>query len=177
MLLGDTMQELENISSSEDLINKWRLAQGDLLVAVNAKGKISHAIPAKLTIIKELIRRGIFPYHYEIYGVGFLEMQNAFRGPIRAKCSAVLLEQWGIGVSSGQAAGLYLAVCRQLGKHRTARIEFLLEMVERRKKVNEIFYLNDRRQSESVEEFAKCFERLIEIMDAERAKLEEIEKK
>lgn len=162
------MSENENVQVDEDLVNKWRVAQGDLRVALNARGKISHAIPLQLTIIKDLIRRGIFPYHYEIYGVGFLELQSAFRTPMKAKCSAVLLEQWGVGPSSGNAAGIYLNVCKMLGNVRVKKIEFLLENGERRKNFGAVWNGKERRKEDSLNEFAKHFERLIEIMDGSK---------
>lgn len=170
------MKPIEDITPDEDLVNKWRLAQGDLLVAVNGRGKISHAIPARLTIMKELIRKEQFPYHYEIYGMGFLELQNAFRSPMAAKCSSVMLEQFGIGASSGNASGLYLNACRLLGNKRVGQLEFLLGTMERRKKTLEVFKGIERRTEENMNEFSKCFERLIEIMDAEKERLAELAK-
>lgn len=165
----------DDVSPDEDLVNKWRLAKGDLRVAVNARGKISHAVPAKLTIIKDLVRREILPRHYEIYGVGFLELQNAFRAPLKAKCSAVLLEQWGIGVSEGMAAGLYMNVRRQVGTPWVNLIEFLLETMERRKR-HVMVKVERRKHEENTHEFTCCFERLVEIMDEEREKLSEVQK-
>lgn len=156
----------------EDLVNKFRLAKGDLLVATNGRGKISHAIPSRLTVIKEYIRREVFPYHYEIYGMGFLELQNAFRSPTRAKCSSVLLEQWGIGASKGFAAAMYMGVCRKVGQRRIGQVEFFLETPERRK--TNVAVKKDRRLSESLDDFDKSFIRLVEIMDEERERLKEI---
>lgn len=169
------MKPIDEISPDEDLVNEWRRAQGDLLVAVNSRGKISHAIPLRLTIMKELIRKEFFPYHYEIYGYGFLELQNAFRSSSNAKCSSVLLEQWGVGVSNGNAATTYLTVCRLLGNKRIAQIQFMLETVERRK-IKDGLVHKERRNEDSYNEYAKCFERLIEIMDLEKARLAEIAK-
>lgn len=163
------------ISPDEDLVNEFRLAKGDLMVVVNGRGKISHAIPAGLTIMKDLVRRGVFPYHYEIYGVGFLELQSAFRTPLRAKCSSVLLEQWGVGVSAGRAAGLYIDICKGLGNRRVGMLEFVLENRERRNLRNAKLAeaIEERRKdfSDGVEQMAECFERLVEIMDAEKERV------
>jgi hypothetical protein len=163
----------EGISPDEDLINPWRRAKGDLLVVVNGRGKVSHAIPSNLTIIKELIRREVLPYHYEIYGVGFLELQSAFRTPFRAKCSSVLLEQWGVGASAGRAAAIYLNVCRALGDKKISRIEFVLETRDRRvsKKKFAGDLRRERRTEDAITEFCGCFERLIELMDKEKEEL------
>ena len=164
---------MSDVSPEEDLINKWRLAKGDLIVVVNGKGKISHAIPSSLTIMKDFIRRGVFPYHYEIYGMGFLELQSAFRTPFKAKCSSVLLEQWGIGASAGKAATLYIDIGKILGNRRMRLIEFVLETRERRNLKNSgiVAIKKERRKEDSIEDFAGCFEQLIEIMDKEKEKL------
>jgi len=163
------LEHRDEISPDEDLVNKWRLAKGDLIVAVNGRGKISHAIPATLTILKDYIRKGVFPYHYEIYGVGFLELQSAFRTPMKAKCSSVLLEQWGIGESSGYAAGFYLNVRKAIGTYRAGLLGMTLENTERRKR--RISVIKERRNTLRAEEIADCFERLIEIMDEERNRI------
>lgn len=146
------------ISPNEDLISPHRFAKGDLMVARNMRGKISRAIPANLTLIKELIRRDIFPYHYEIYGVGFLELRTAFRSPWAVRSSAVLLEQWGIGLSNSKADAIYQNVCRSVGIWRTGVIEFVVESSkEHENKVHHELYRD-------------CFSRLIASMDEEREK-------
>ena len=159
------MNPKDEISPDEDLINPWRLAQGDLEVAKNLKGKVSRAIPANLTIAKELIRRGVFPYHFEVYGHGFLELQNAFRAPWAAKCSAVLLEQWGAGVSNSLANEIYQTVYRKTGGKRIEVIRFAIEE-------------NKNRESEmGLLVYKECFERLIEAMDEERERVSSEQKK
>ncbi len=152
---------MQDIDPSEDLITPARLAKGDLAVATNLRGKISRAIPANLTIAKELIRRRVFPYHYEIYGVGFLELRNAFRAPWAVRSSAVLLEQWGVGVSCSKANEVYENVCRRLGLRRIWVIEFVLEQMK------------DREDAQRHDMYKDCFDHLIEAMDEERSKLQQ----
>ncbi len=149
----------EFIDSTEDLITKERLAKGDLEVAVNLRGKISRAIPANLTIIKELIRKRVFPYHYEIYGVGFLELRNAFRAPWASRSSAVLLEQWGFGVSNSRADSIYQSVCRQVGVEKMRVVEFVIESPKEKDDV------------EKHDEYKNCFDKLVEAMDEERERV------
>lgn len=149
----------EEISPDEDLVTPERLAKGDLEIAVNLRGKVSRAIPANLTIIKELIRRKVFPYHYEIYGVGFLELQAAFLAPWSARSSAVLLEQWGIGVSNSRASEVYQNVSRRIGGK---RIEILKYVVEQAK---------EKEYRQHHEMYKDCFEMLISIMDEERERI------
>lgn len=149
----------EEISPDEDLVNSWRLAQGDLEVAKNARGKICRAIPARLTIVKELIRRGIFPFHYEVYGVGFLELRAAFRTPWAVRSAAVLMEQWGVGVSIGRADEVYENICRKMGKWRINVVEFVA---------------TEEKDAECLEHhvwYKECFERLVGIMDEERSRI------
>lgn len=149
---------MEDIASNEDLITPERLAKGDLFVTVNLRGKINRAIPANLSIMKELIRRDVFPYHYEVYGVGFLELRHAFFSPLGTRSSAVLLEQWGKGISNGQGMDIFQTVCRKLGRARITVIEFVL--TEPREK--EVMAMHPV--------YKEAFETLIEIMDEEREK-------
>jgi hypothetical protein len=150
-----------DIDPNDGLITPERRAKGDLEVAMNAKGQVTRAIPIGLTIAKELIRRGVFPYHYEIYGLGFLELQNAFRSPWAAKCSAVLLEQWGVGVSNSMANEIYEIVYNKVGRQRIDIIRYVLEEDK------------EREDRESHAQYKYCFERLIEAMDEEKSRVEE----
>ena len=159
------------ISADEDLITPERRKKGDLDVALNLKGKVSRAIPAQLSVIKELIRRGTFPYHYEIYGVGFLELRNAFRAPWASRSSAVLLEQWGVGVSNSKADNIYQAVCRGLGVPRIELIIDTLERVERRKVKGAVGWKGGERRANRLELQKLAFDKLIELMDTEREEL------
>jgi hypothetical protein len=151
----------EEIESIEDLIPKERLAKGDLTVSYNMRGKINRAIPASLTIIKELVRRGIIPYHHEIYAVGFSELRAAFRAPWAVRSSAVLLEQWGIGLSASKADSIYQHVCRKIGIWRGGVIEFIVETDKSHENKNHHALYND------------CLSRLVEAMDEEREKAKE----
>jgi hypothetical protein len=123
------MIDSDEISPHEDLINPWRLAKGDLEVVKNAKGKVSRAIPSdsQLTICKELVRRGVWPHHYGIYGDGFLELRNAFRAPGAYSRSAALLEIFGLSGTGGTAADIYIAVCKKAGSKRITILEYVLE--------------------------------------------------
>jgi hypothetical protein len=140
----------------EDLVTEARLAKGDLLVVKNWRGRVIHAIPKNLTIIKELIRRRVFPHHYEVYGIGFMELRNAFRAPWAVRSSAVLMEQWGIGVSNSKATEIYQHVCRELGNRRIDIIEFVVEASM------------DRLDQRKLDLWKDSFERLIATMDEER---------
>lgn len=155
-----------DISPDEDLVTPERRAKGDLEVVINIRGKVSRAIPARLTILKDLIQRGVTPYHYEIYATGFLELRNAFRSPWAVRSSAVLLEQWGIGVSNGQADSIYQAVCRGIGSSRIEIIQYVSEAQERRigrSKPREV-----ERRREVLTGYKEALERLVHIMDEER---------
>lgn len=149
------------IPPDEDLITKARLAKGDLMVAKNLRGKVCRAIPMKLTLIKELIRRDVFPYHFEIYAVGFLELRNAFRAPWAVRSSAVLLEQWGVGISNSKADAIYQNVCRQVGIWRTGVIEFVVESGKEHENIKHHELYQD------------CFARLVAAMDEQREKAKE----
>ncbi len=155
----EMMIDPNEITPEEDLVTPERLAKGDLEVARNLKGKVSRAIPAHLTIIKELIRRDVAPFHYEVYGVAFLELRAAFRSPWAARSAAVLLEQWGIGVSYGQANSVYQNVCKRLEPWRIRVIEHVLEDVKELEKKG---YLPTYRD---------CFDLLVTAMDEERARM------
>lgn len=152
------------IPPTEDLITPERLAKGDLEVATNTKGKISRAIPSNLTIVKELIRRGVFPYHYEIYGVGFLELRAAFRAPWRIRNSVALLEkealeQLGIVVSNTRADEIYQRVWRRLGTRKINIIQYVLEEMKEKEK------------REDHGTYKESFEYLVFYMDEEREKI------
>lgn len=153
------MLDKNEILPTEDLVTPERLAKGDLEVAYNSRGKISRAIPVNYTIVKELIRRDIFPYYYGAYGDSFLELREIFHAPWRAKLSSVLLEQWGIGLSHTKAGDIYQNVCRGLGPRRVDTIVFLLEEVkEKENRTKHDFY-------------KECFELLTVLMDEEREKI------
>jgi hypothetical protein len=149
----------QEISPDEHLITPERLAKGDLEVAHNLRDKISRAIPANLTLIKELVRRGVFPHHYEIYGVTFLELRAAFRSPWGVRSSAVLLEQWGIGMSVSKADNIYQHVCRALGTEKITIIEFVMERMK------------DVENKKHHGAYRGCFEKLVETMDEERERI------
>lgn len=163
------------ISAEEDLITPERYAKGDLEVATNLKKKISRAVPMNLTIIKELIFKDVFPFHYEIYGVGFLELQASFRAPWRVRNSVALLEkealeQLGIAVSTSKASEMYQHVCKQLGKYKIDMLQFMMEYSENRKKMDKEYKGNERRRNRQ-DEYKNCFEHLVGIMDAERERI------
>lgn len=143
-------------ADAEDLITPERLAKGDLQVARGAGGRVRLAIPAGLTIVKELVRRGVFPYHYEIYGVGFLELQNAFRAPWAPRSGAVLMEQWGVGVSAGAANEIYELVYRKIG---TSRV-IIVEQV--------VTYPKEYEERSRHKDYESAFEALCAAMDEER---------
>lgn len=149
----------DEIPCDEDLVTPERLAKGDLEVAINLRGKISRALPSNLTIIKELIRRRVLPYHYEIYGVAFLELRAAFRAPWGVRSSAVLLEQWGVGVSSSRADEVYENVCKALGENKIKVVQYVLEEMKEKEHRNHH------------EEYKDCFEILTQVMDAERQRI------
>jgi hypothetical protein len=155
------LADYDEIDPSEDLISPERLAKGDLEVATNMRGKINRAIPANLTIIKELVRRGVWAYHMEIYGVGYIELRNCFRAPWTARSCAVLLEQWGQGVSRGIAGEIYQNVNRKLGKNAIGWIEYVVE--EPKEKEDPRFH----------GVWEECFNRLIAAMDEEKKRIEE----
>lgn len=152
-------QDPYEIGPDEDLVTPQRLAKGDIKVVRNARGCISRAIPANLTIIKELIRRDIFPHYYEIYGVGFLDLQRAHRSPWAVRSSAVLLEQWGIGVSEGRAGDVYMAVMRIVPAGKLLIVEHVLSAPKEEER-------HDRHQ-----DYRNSFEHLIEVMDTEQQRL------
>jgi hypothetical protein len=149
----------DEISPKEHLVNEFRLAKGDLEVTYNLQKKINAAIPKNLTIIKELIRREVFPHHYEIYGVTFLELRAAFRAPWAVRSSAVLMEQWGIGISNNKATEIFEIVCRKIGIGNIRIIEYVIEE------------LKEKEDIAAHEDYKKCFESLIDAMDEERKRV------
>lgn len=151
---------MNDIEPTQDLITPERLAKGDLHVVLNWRGKVTAAVPMKLSLVKELIRRGVIPYHYEVYGVGFLELRAAFRAPWNVRSSAVLLEQWGIGVSENKASGVYQNVYRRVGAYPISVIEFVLE-------ANKESEDNSKHQV-----YKDSFEKLVSAMDEERDRLQ-----
>ncbi len=164
---------VEEISPEEDLVNPYRMAKGDLEVAYNLRGRVSRALPAQLTIVKELIRVGRFPYHYEVYGVGFMELRNAFRSPWGTKSSAVLLEQWGIGVSVSRADSIYQVVCKRLGLDNIMVIEYVTEAKERRNVKREADRVGKEKRKDYLLVYKDAFTKLVEIMDEERERLKQ----
>jgi hypothetical protein len=156
------MTDPDEISPNEDLVNEFRLAHGDLEVVRNARDKVCRAIPSdsQLTICRELVRRGVWPHHYGIYGDGFLELRNAFRAPWAARGCAVLLEQWGIGGSTSKANQIYLNVVRQLGRHAA-----MLDVVLEAGRSAERHALHDK--------YKDAIEALVRLMDEERKKAQE----
>lgn len=156
---------IEIDTSVENLVTAERLAKGDLEVAMNGKGLVSRAVPLRLTIIKELVRRGIFPYHFEVYGVGFMELRNAFRSPWAPRSAAVLLEQWGVGVSNSRGNEVYQVACRKLGVRRVSVVEFVVESNK------------DHEDRRAMEDYKDCFELLVEVMDEERSRIFEEQNK
>jgi hypothetical protein len=157
-------------SVDEDLITPERYAKGDLQVAFNTHGKISKAIPLELTIVKELIRRRIFPHHYEIYGTVFLELRAAFRSVNGCRSAAVLLEQWGIGVSENNALQMYQHVSRRMKKHEIDIVEYTMNKIERRLKT--VFLAGGKeRRTPYLENYRKTYDTLVVIIDEERKNL------
>lgn len=146
----------------EDLVTPERKAKGDLEFVHNNKGRISHAAPARLTIIKELIRRDVLPYHYEIYGFGFLELRDVFLNPWAYRSAAQLLEQWGAGTSDTRAGDIYQNVCRVLGQERIPVIQYVMgEDKAKEDKEHHVIY-------------KECFEKLATAMDEERERIKNL---
>lgn len=164
-----TIKKEEIDTSIENLITPERLAKGDLEVSHNGKGMIHRAIPMNLTIIKELIRRRAFPHHFEIYGIGYLEMRASYLAPFRARGSVALLEkealeQLGINVNPTQTSELYRFVQKNLGVDRCKMVQWVVESEERRKpKKNQPAFVEKR--VSKVDLYKNCFERLAKCMD------------
>lgn len=157
----------EEIQADEDLITPERLVKGDLKITFNAKGKINSALPGERYLIEKLIEQEILDYHHKIYGMGFLELRAAFRSPWNAKCSAVLLERWGIGLSSSRAGEIYQNVCRGMLGRGLEVIQFALEMEVEDTKVY---------QKYGAGLYQEHFDRLVELMDVERKRAQEEER-
>jgi hypothetical protein len=152
-------KDFEPITADEDLVTPERLKKGDLWVGYNAKDNINKAAVNENTIIKFLVKNDILNHHHEIYGLGFLELQAAFRAPWATRSCAVLLEQWGTGTSVGRATEIYQNVCRGLlGRG--------LEVVQ--------FALNETKLKSSTFSnglYQEHFEKLVAVMDAERERI------
>ena len=160
------------LSPEEDIVTPERVAKGDLDVRYNSKKKIDSAAVRDNVIIKELIRLRVLDTFHEIYGLSFLELRAAFRAPWAPKCSAVLLEQWGTGVSMSKATEIYQNVCREfLGGRGLEIIQYALEMEisEENKIVRIAKYSNGLYQ--------EFFEKLVGVLDAEREKRKKEEQK
>ena len=159
-------EDVVAIAADEDLITPERLAKGDLLVSMNGKGMISSAVPLQRFVIKELIRRSVLDHYHEIYGMGFLELRAAFRAPWAVRSCAVLLEQWGKGLSISHATDIYQNVCRGFtGSRGVEVIQFALETevgVEEPQRVV-------ARYSNGV--YLEFFDKLVGKMDEERERI------
>lgn len=99
----------------EGIVTVERAAKGDLAVKWNVEGVVIDAVSLVRFVVNELIAREWLDIHHEAYGLGFLELRAAFRSPWAARSGAVLLEQWGIGMSAGIAASVYQTVSREIG--------------------------------------------------------------
>lgn len=164
------MKASEEIDTAkESLITPERLAKGDLEVAINGRGMIVRAIPIRLTIVKDLIKSRKFPNHFEIYGIGFLEMKAAYLAPFRARSSVAYLdkaalEQLGINTTPTETVELYRYVNRAMGVAKTNVIQWIVETEERRNPKNNKQFLKERR-TDQVENYKICFEKLVNVMD------------
>lgn len=148
-----------DIPPTEDLVLPERLAKGDLFYTKNLKGKINRAAQIDRSVIKELLRLEVLQFHHEIYGFGFLELRAAFRAPWAASSSAVLLGQWGIGISPSKAGEIYQNVCRGMRGRGLEVVQFALEGTkERAWKYERGLY-------------QEHFERLVSLMDEERERI------
>lgn len=168
------MVESVEITISGDIVTPERLAKGDLLAGKNHLGVVYVVVPKTLTILKDLIRRGVFPPHYEIYALGFMELKNAFLSPMAPKSAAILLEQWGVGVSRGSGDSVYLSIARRMGAGRLFALQYLIDHPERRKRRGEFVQGRKNRrisEDETVKYWQNILEKLIETMDEEREKL------
>lgn len=175
IMVRDVLEDYEAVST-EDLVNPWRMAKGDLIVAVNSRGKISRAIPQKMPIIKDLVERGVVPYHYEVYGIRFLELQLAFRSPWAIRRMEGLMEQLGVGLTNSQLDAMYQNTCRFIGPKRVLTVEFFMQGFERRKIKLEDEYKGKNRRTEQKDKCRQVFEPLIEIIDSELRRIEEEKK-
>lgn len=149
----------EFITADEDVITPERLAKGDIFVGKNAKGKISTAAVIDNSIIKALIDRNSLQSHHEIYGLGFLELQAAFRAPWMVKSCAVLLAQWGVGISGSRATEIYQNVCRGM---RGRGIEVVQHAMNERADIIVRY---------PVGLYQEHFDRLVSLMDEERERI------
>lgn len=150
------------ISPEEDLLTPERAAKGDLIVKRNGKGYINGAVLIDRLIIKKLVYNGILEYHHEIYGVGFLELRAAFRSPWAARISAILLEQFGKGISISHATEIYQNVCRGIRGRGLEVIQFALEVEDE---------LGEQIRRYDVGLYKEHFERLVGLMDNERERI------
>lgn len=158
--------EVPIISSDEDLITPERMAKGDLDTEENSKGFIRTAIPKKLFVIDKLIYNGLLEPHHEIYGVGFLELRSAFRAPWAARVSAILMEQFGKGVSISKATEIYQNICRGINSKGIEVIQYALEI--RGNKESETQSLLMRYEISIYQEY---FNKLVSHMDEERERI------
>ncbi len=143
----------------ESLITDERLAKGDLRTVVNGKGFIKTAEPNERYIIEKLVRDEKLDYYHAIYGVGFLELRAAFRSPWATKISAVLLEQFGVGISLSRATELYQNVCRGMLGRGLEVVQFAMEMG------------TTHISSYSIQLYQEHFQRLVDLMDEERRRI------
>lgn len=106
------MEEVVIWPSTEDLITPERLKKGDVRIKLNARSKISWAAQVDASVVRELIKLEWLERHHEIYGLGYLELRTAFRSPQLEKSCAVLLAQWGKGISNSRAGEIFQNVTR-----------------------------------------------------------------
>ena len=157
------------LGPEEDIVTPERVARGDLNVSYNSKGKINSAMVRDNVIIKELIRLRVLDTFHEIYGLSFLELRAAFRAPWAPKCSAVLLEQWGIGVSVSSATEIYQNVCREFWGSRG--LEIIQYALEREIPIESPEQIKiDMIAKYSNGHYQEFFEKLVTVLDEEREK-------
>lgn len=116
------------IGADEDVVTPERMAKGDLSTTRNAKGKINGAAPHDKYVIDKLLKNGVLEHHHKMHGLGFLELRAAFCAPWAAKSSAILLAQWGAGVSLSRATEIYQNVTKRLLGKGTRVIQYALEV-------------------------------------------------
>jgi hypothetical protein len=148
-------EELENLVTPE------RLAKGDLWVKKNLKDRIVLANVLDRSVVEKLVKTEVLQHHHKVYGAGYLDLQRAFRSPWHPRSCAVLLAQWGIGTSLGEATEVYQNVCRGMLGRGIEIVEFAMESSDT--------VVNLRKYSNGL--YQEHFDRLVELMDKERERV------
>ncbi len=90
--MQDNIDTTEWLPRNAPVVNPYRLQHGDLQGRVE-DGRITYAEVADTSVLADLIRRGFLEEYHREAAMSFLELRNAFFGPLQHRLNATVLEQ------------------------------------------------------------------------------------